>query len=345
MYYNGTTYTAQHYDGDTPTCDSTTAPESNTWYHVAAVFASDSSRSIYVNGILEGTSTQAQSALGASQYIHIGCLEFSTSYSQFFDGLINDVRFFNRALTSNEVARIYTDNAWQYSSGIGWLLCGDSRIVGVDTSFSAVDTNQMAGILQSPSSSANDSWKPAYEPLVHFIGGTGVGPGYQMARDLYAAYGGVGINLLPCGQGGLDCTDFATNTAQYIRMADKIAWAKQSKSAVSGVLLCLGANDVANDLDEDFLANCGTLVDNLRSEIGSDVPFCLIDVPTNWLPGDARVAAVNDAIDSIVSSKTNCYRIYTSALSHNVDNLHEDAEGARDIGSLAADIFKTFYGK
>ena len=83
---------------------SISAPPINTWTHIAATYSTSNGLNVYVNGISQGTDTYA--ALDLSN--HSGCNLGTRGYSvgDYFDGKIDQVRIFNKALTSTEVTTL-----------------------------------------------------------------------------------------------------------------------------------------------------------------------------------------------------------------------------------------------
>jgi hypothetical protein len=87
------------------------AVQSNTWYHIAQVFESAGSTSVYrlyLNGSLFSESNYSHSQrifYDQPMPVQIGAL---TSFADSrFVGLIDDVRFYNRALSGSEIAAMY----------------------------------------------------------------------------------------------------------------------------------------------------------------------------------------------------------------------------------------------
>jgi hypothetical protein len=76
------------------------------WHHALATFDSSSGGvAIYVDGKLDSTFVTSQECFSAPDFpLHVGN-DFVTSQS--FNGQIDDVRIYNRALSSNEVALLY----------------------------------------------------------------------------------------------------------------------------------------------------------------------------------------------------------------------------------------------
>ena len=80
-------------------------PKTNTWYHIVATHrSSDTLNSLYVNGVLENTTTRSISYTTSAQTT-IGV--FYTSNSLHFLGNMTNVRSYNRALSQSEVLQNY----------------------------------------------------------------------------------------------------------------------------------------------------------------------------------------------------------------------------------------------
>lgn len=86
--------------------NSVTTIGTTSWYHVAATWDKDISSglmTVYVNGIAEGTDTFASALTAQSTDLRIG--RYSSSLE--WNGLIDDVRIYNRALSADEIKQIY----------------------------------------------------------------------------------------------------------------------------------------------------------------------------------------------------------------------------------------------
>jgi hypothetical protein len=83
---------------------STTVVVANTWYFVAASATFNVSSALYVNGLLESTSTCVDSPTGTT--LSIGGRNTAV-VGDGLNGVLDDVRVYNRILTDNEVATIY----------------------------------------------------------------------------------------------------------------------------------------------------------------------------------------------------------------------------------------------
>ncbi len=86
---------------------STTIPL-NQWVHLVGTY-DGSTVKIYFNGQLDGSTPWTKDIFPGINPLVIGCtLQFtSSSPTSFFDGLIDEISLYNRALTTNEIAAIY----------------------------------------------------------------------------------------------------------------------------------------------------------------------------------------------------------------------------------------------
>lgn len=87
---------------------------SDRWYHICGVFASQTSRKLYLNGTLVGTSTTnpGSSPTGVNR-TSIGALD-RPSIAGVFTGEIDDARIYSRALRDDEIAAIYRESLAGY---------------------------------------------------------------------------------------------------------------------------------------------------------------------------------------------------------------------------------------
>jgi hypothetical protein len=84
---------------------STTVRSLNVWYHVAGVYnASAQTLDIYVNGVLDNgtlSGTIPASQINSAVNVNIGRRSGGSGY--YFNGVIDDVRIYNRALSQAEI--------------------------------------------------------------------------------------------------------------------------------------------------------------------------------------------------------------------------------------------------
>ena len=109
----------------TDSIDSTTVVAANTWYHVAATHESGSDK-LYVNGSLEASGSAGNFNVSDAANLRIGS---SSLFSLYHQGLIDEVSFFNSALSASDVSSIYnsgTPDDISSLSPVGWWRMGDN---------------------------------------------------------------------------------------------------------------------------------------------------------------------------------------------------------------------------
>ncbi len=75
------------------------------WIHLAVTrVKSTGEKKVYVNGVLENTQTSVTVSLNANSIIDIGG---NTLDSRYFNGIIDEVHFYNRALSASEILDLY----------------------------------------------------------------------------------------------------------------------------------------------------------------------------------------------------------------------------------------------
>lgn len=82
----------------------------NEWTHISGVYSGEGILDIYVNGVLSNNnlvSTIPSSLYPGVVSFGIGADNFLTSSAEFFDGSIDEVAMYNRALTAGEAAALY----------------------------------------------------------------------------------------------------------------------------------------------------------------------------------------------------------------------------------------------
>ncbi len=129
------------------------------WYHVAATWDGAFAR-IYVNGQLDGSPVARSGTIGTdTRPVYIGG---RLNVTDFFDGTIYDVHFYNRALNASDVAKLAgLWGHWKFAEGTG-TSAADSSGVGNNATLSggatwmtdcagnnALQTNGSGGIAQT----------------------------------------------------------------------------------------------------------------------------------------------------------------------------------------------------
>lgn len=85
-----------------------TVNDPQNWHHFVGTYdSSTGDRKIYVDGVLQGTATSTGSIANDTGPIHIAHREGVAVGTDHFNGSVDDVRIYNRALSADEVKRLY----------------------------------------------------------------------------------------------------------------------------------------------------------------------------------------------------------------------------------------------
>ena len=102
--------------------DSAASAVTNTWYHVVGTIDASHNAKLYVNGALEPDDDNIGSLFSSNDEIRIGA---GWSGGNRLDGVVDDVRFYDRALSESEVADLYNEASggpiahWKFDDGTG----------------------------------------------------------------------------------------------------------------------------------------------------------------------------------------------------------------------------------
>ncbi len=89
---------------------STTPINDGVWHHcVATRVKATGTLTIYVDGVPQGSANGGTNSLSTSAYVRFGSRQTGVN---FFNGSLDEIKFYNRALGSNEVTALYRDSAF-----------------------------------------------------------------------------------------------------------------------------------------------------------------------------------------------------------------------------------------
>ena len=113
-------------DGNWEYVESDTIFDGVSWYHITGTYnPSDGKIRIYINGILEGTPTSQGAPLTSAVDVIIGAYA-SDPTTYYFNGSIDSVRIYNRALSAEEVRYHYNRGGpvahWKFDEGAGSIV-------------------------------------------------------------------------------------------------------------------------------------------------------------------------------------------------------------------------------
>ena len=83
--------------------------QENNWYHIVYSYNGDSTH-LYVNNVLKFTTKETFSAFANSSPLFLGKHSSDATYPYWFNGVLDDIRIYNRALGADEVDSLYMLN-------------------------------------------------------------------------------------------------------------------------------------------------------------------------------------------------------------------------------------------
>jgi hypothetical protein len=131
------------------------------WTHIAGTF-NNANMIAYVNGVQVATTARTQAIFASSTAMSIGAHYNGTAASSLFDGSMDDVRIYGRALSPNEILSLYTTRGsdmnllnlianYQFSNTpVGTALDANAPVTDVSYN-NLVATNIVSGPVFGPS--------------------------------------------------------------------------------------------------------------------------------------------------------------------------------------------------
>lgn len=109
---------------------STDAISTGVWTHIAVSWTSGTGAvAFYINGSASGTATGSSSITTNTDDCCIGAKPDGVTFSNYFNGLIDEVAFFNSALSSSNITSIYNSGGPDDLASlnpVGWWRMGDN---------------------------------------------------------------------------------------------------------------------------------------------------------------------------------------------------------------------------
>jgi type II secretory pathway pseudopilin PulG len=128
--------------------DSNTKVNDGNWHHIV-VTRNEADIRIYVDGVLDRTASSYTGSVENTSNLFLG--RYSPTAIRFFNGSIDDVRIYNRALSASEISQIYNSyvyNRYFYVDNVNRTACGTGNIT---TNSANVCTGSANDVVEDPS--------------------------------------------------------------------------------------------------------------------------------------------------------------------------------------------------
>lgn len=211
---------------------SNTLMEKDVWYHVVGVYDDDASNSlkIYINGVLdnEGNNVSGNITAFAQEYITtLGHWAYPPSYRG-FDGTVDEITLWSRALSSDEVAVLMADNLpantsgllayWDFDTNAGDQVVDRSgngyggTVYGADYSYSRAYSGTATTLQDNDNDWYDRNWA---DHSVYILQGPGIGQSAKIASNSETV-----LNLTGTWSGSAT----SPNTSSYYAISDNYKW-------------------------------------------------------------------------------------------------------------------------
>lgn len=111
LQYHDTTNTIKFvlgYDDNNLTTNDAVTPDNDVWFHAVGTYDGHY-RKLYINGVEVSSVAETRTLISTSARLNIGMENTQTTYP--FNGILDDVRIYNRALSASDVKALYDSGA------------------------------------------------------------------------------------------------------------------------------------------------------------------------------------------------------------------------------------------
>lgn len=216
-----------------------TVASANTWYHAVGVYENSALRHVYVNGVFIASNTGGE-AVNTPNNLRIGSRNHSGGEAQFFDGIIDDVRVYNRVLSASEITKLYNIGTSRFAeSPTDWMKDG---LVGYWT----FDGKDFPNGKATDVSGNGNSGSPAGIATSTFYAPGKIGQGVRFDSDR-------ADRILTSLQ--LNSTASGLSTSMWVKtnnesLANQVLFAEQTSGAVTLTLFYRGSENAFSYINE-----------------------------------------------------------------------------------------------
>jgi hypothetical protein len=184
-----------------------------------------------------------------------------------------------------------------------------------------------------------DEWVPAVDPLHFDKPGAGVGPGLAFGRAMADADPSAHIGLIPCACGGSPITVWKkgafwrqTRSHPYDDTLRRVAVARK-RGVLKAILWHQGEGDSNAKAAPLYAERLDDLVKRLRRDLHApDVPFLVGGLSDPFIERNTHARTVDKALRSLPRRVEHTAYVSAEGLGLKGDNVHFNAEAARDLG-------------
>lgn len=134
----------------------------NNWYHCVAVYKQNEYFRIYVNGVLDASVTAPNKAIGVNNNpLLLAVPGWMGSGNAFYDGLMDDVRIYNRALSGTEINELFQKMPNFSSKLLAKIPKGTTQVI-VTAAWQGIGSLN-ATIIRSPTEIYTEDMLPVYQ--------------------------------------------------------------------------------------------------------------------------------------------------------------------------------------
>ena len=123
-----------HFWGCGDDFQTTTTLTTGVWYYIAITTSNGSSVTVYVNGVAVYTGSPSNGALvqpSSTAYLEAGSGHLLDAANYYFNGSVDELRYYNRELSAPEIAALYQNSATKYNTSAATLSDGSTLTQGL----------------------------------------------------------------------------------------------------------------------------------------------------------------------------------------------------------------------
>lgn len=203
---------------------------------------------------------------------------------------------------------------------------------------------------------AENEWVVANDPMHFDKPEAGVGPGLSFATEMLKLNPEQAIGLIPCAVGGTSISKWSPNVFDsgtgfypYDNAIERAKIALKS-GTLKGILWHQGEGDSNDKAYPHYKERFETLLRNLATELEFDLDSMPIVIGelgiffTERIPANKGVE-MNKILNEIAQEHSTIECVSSKELIHKGDNIHFDAQSARELGKRYAQAMKKLQEK